>query len=242
VPELRILPVEGLPEIAEGDDLGGLIAEAADVEPGDVVVVSQKVVSKAEGRIVRLDDVEASGRARELAANHDPRQLEVILRESARVVRARAPLVIAETRHGFVCASAGVDASNASEPDTLVLLPLDPDASAAAIRRALRERTGHDVGVIVSDSFGRPWRNGIVDVAIGVAGLRPLDDWRGRVDANGYELRATVVAVADEIAAAAELVRGKTSSVPVAIVRGLDVAGEGTAQELVMPPARDMFR
>jgi coenzyme F420-0:L-glutamate ligase/coenzyme F420-1:gamma-L-glutamate ligase len=242
VPELRILPVEGLPEIAEGDDLGGLIAEAADVEPGDVVVVSQKVVSKAEGRIVRLDDVEASGRARELAANHDPRQLEVILRESARVVRARAPLVIAETRHGFVCASAGVDASNASEPDTLVLLPLDPDASAAAIRRALRERTGHDVGVIVSDSFGRPWRNGIVDVAIGVAGLRPLDDWRGRVDANGYELRATVVAVADEIAAAAELVRGKTSGVPVAIVRGLDVAGEGAAQELVMPPERDMFR
>ena len=242
VPELRILPVEGLPEIAEGDDLGGLIAEAAEVEPGDVVVVSQKVVSKAEGRIVRLDDVEASDRARELAANHDPRQLEVILRESARVVRARAPLVIAETRHGFVCASAGVDASNAPEPDTLVLLPLDPDASAAAIRRALRERTGHDVGVIVSDSFGRPWRNGIVDVAIGVAGLRPLDDWRGRVDANGYELRATVVAVADEIAAAAELVRGKTSGVPVAIVRGLDVAGEGTAQELVMPPERDMFR
>jgi coenzyme F420-0:L-glutamate ligase/coenzyme F420-1:gamma-L-glutamate ligase len=242
VPELRILPIEGLPEIAEGDDLGGLIAEAAKVEPGDVVVVSQKVVSKAEGRIVRLDDVEASDQARELAANHDPRQLEVILRESARVVRARAPLVIAETRHGFVCASAGVDASNASEPDTLVLLPLDPDASAAAIRRALRERTGHDVGVIVSDSFGRPWRNGIVDVAIGVAGLRPLDDWRGRVDANGYELRATVVAVADEIAAAAELVRGKTSGVPVAIVRGLDVAGEGTAQELVMPPERDMFR
>ncbi len=242
MPELRILPIEGLPEIAEGDDLGGLIAEAAEVEPGDVVVVSQKVVSKAEGRIVRLDDVEASDRARELAANHDPRQLEVILRESARVVRARAPLVIAETRHGFVCASAGVDASNAPEPDTLVLLPLDPDASAAAIRRALRERTGHDVGVIVSDSFGRPWRNGIVDVAIGVAGLRPLDDWRGRVDANGYELRATVVAVADEIAAAAELVRGKTSGVPVAIVRGLDVAGEGTAQELVMPPERDMFR
>ena len=242
MPELRILPVEGLPEIAVGDDLGELIAEAAEVEPGDVVVVSQKVVSKAEGRIVRLDDVEASDRARELAANHDPRQLEVILRESARVVRARAPLVIAETRHGFVCASAGVDASNAPEPDTVVLLPHDPDASAATIRRALRERTGHDVGVIVSDSFGRPWRNGIVDVAIGVAGLRPLDDWRGRVDANGYELRATVVAVADEIAAAAELVRGKTSGVPVAIVRGLDVAGEGTAQELVMPPERDMFR
>jgi coenzyme F420-0:L-glutamate ligase/coenzyme F420-1:gamma-L-glutamate ligase len=210
--------------------------------PGDVVVVSQKAVSKAEGRVVRLADVEASERARALAAHHDPRQLEVILREAVRIVRTRAPLVIAETRHGFVCASAGVDASNAPEPDTLVLLPLDPDASAAAIRQTLRARTGHDVGVIVSDSFGRPWRLGIVDVAIGVAGVRPLEDWRGRRDANGYELRATVVAVADEIAAAAELVRGKTAGVPVAVVRGLDVAGEGTAQDIVMPPDTDMFR
>ena len=242
MPELRILPVEGLPEIAERDDLGALIADHAQLEAGDVVVVSQKAVSKAEGRVVRLDDVEASRRARELAANHDPRQLEVVLREAVRVVRTRAPLVIAETRHGFVCASAGVDASNAPEPDTLVLLPLDPDASADGIRRTLRERTGHDVGVIVSDSFGRAWRTGIVDVAIGVAGLRPLEDWRGRVDANGYELRATVVAVADEIAAAAELVRGKTAGIPAAVVRGLDVAGEGTARELVMPPERDMFR
>jgi len=242
VPELRILPVEGLPEIAERDDLGALIADHAQLEAGDVVVVSQKAVSKAEGRVVRLDDVEASRRARELAANHDPRQLEVVLREAVRVVRTRAPLVIAETRHGFVCASAGVDASNAPEPDTLVLLPLDPDASADGIRRTLRERTGHDVGVIVSDSFGRAWRTGIVDVAIGVAGLRPLEDWRGRVDANGYELRATVVAVADEIAAAAELVRGKTAGIPAAVVRGLDVAGDGTARELVMPPERDMFR
>jgi len=242
VPELRILPVEGLPEIAEGDDLGALIAERTRLEAGDVVVVSQKAVSKAEGRIVRLDDVHASQRARELAADHDPRQLEVILREAARVVRTRPPLVIAETRHGFVCASAGVDASNAPEPDTLVLLPVDPDASAAAIRQRLRELAGCDVGVIVSDSFGRPWRNGIVDVAIGVAGLRPLEDWRGRVDANGYELRATVVAVADEIAAAAELVRRKTDGIAAAVVRGLDVAGEGSAQELVMPPERDMFR
>jgi len=231
-----------MPEVAAGDDLGALIAERVLLQGGDVVVVSQKAVSKAEGRVVWLDDVEASERARVLAADHDPRQLEVILREAVRVVRTRAPLVIAETRHGFVCASAGVDASNAPEPATLVLLPLDPDASAAAIREKLRERTGHDVGVIVSDSFGRPWRQGIVDVAIGVAGVRPLEDWRGRVDANGYELRATVVAVADEIAAAAELVRRKTAGVPVAIVRGLDVAGEGSAQELVMPPARDMFR
>ncbi len=242
MPELRIFPVEGLPEIADGDDLGELIAARVELEPGDVVVVSQKAVSKAEGRVVHLDGVEPSARARELAADHDPRQLEVILRESVRVVRTRAPLVIAETQHGFVCASAGVDASNAPGPDMLVLLPLDPDASAAAIRRTLRERTGHDAGVIVSDSFGRPWRNGIVDVAIGVAGLRPLEDWRGRCDANGYELRSTVVAVADEIAAAAELVRGKTAGAPAAVVRGLDVMGEGSGRELVMPPERDMFR
>ena len=242
MPELRIFPVEGLPEIVKGADLGALIADHAQLEAGDVVIVSQKAVSKAEGRVVRLDDVEASERARELAAQHDPRQLEVILREAVRVVRTRPPLVIAETQHGFVCASAGVDASNAPEPDTLVLLPLDPDSSAEAIRRTLEERTGHDVSVIVSDSFGRAWRMGIVDVAIGVAGLRPLEDWRGRVDANGYELRSTVVAVADEIAAAAELVRGKTAGIPVAVVRGLDVAGEGTGRELVMPPERDMFR
>jgi coenzyme F420-0:L-glutamate ligase/coenzyme F420-1:gamma-L-glutamate ligase len=231
-----------MPAIAEGDDLGALIAARAELENGDVVVVSQKAVSKAEGRVVRLTDVEASERARELAADHDPRQLEVILREATRVVRTRPPLVIAETRHGFVCASAGVDASNAPEPDTLVLLPLDPDASAQAIRATLRERTGTDVGVIVSDSFGRAWRMGIVDVAIGVAGLRPLEDWRGRVDENGYELRATVVAVADEIAAAADLVRGKTAGVPAVVVRGLDVAGNGSGQDLVMPPERDMFR
>lgn len=240
--ELRIFPVEGLPEIAEGDDLGALIAERARLEDGDVVVVSQKAVSKAEGRVVRLDDVEASERARELAADHDPRQLEVILQEAVRVVRTRAPLVIAETKHGFVCASAGVDASNAPEPDTLVLLPVDPDASAERIRRTLRERAGVDVGVVVSDSFGRAWRIGIVDVAIGVAGLRPVEDWRGRRDANDYELRATVVAVADEIAAAAELVRAKTAGIPAAVVRGLDVAGEGSGRELVMPPERDMFR
>jgi len=239
---ISIRPVEGLPEIEQGADLGALIAERTALDDGDVLVVAQKAVSKAEGRVVRLDEVEPSERARELAGGEDPRRLEVILSESARIVRTRPPLVIAETRHGFVCASAGVDASNAPEPDMLVLLPLDPDASAEAVRRSLRERTSHDVGVIVSDSFGRPWRNGIVDVAIGVAGLRPLEDWRGRKDANGYELHATVVAVADEIAAAAELVRGKTRGIPAAVVRGLDVGGEGSAQELVMQPERDMFR
>jgi coenzyme F420-0:L-glutamate ligase / coenzyme F420-1:gamma-L-glutamate ligase len=192
--------------------------------------------------VVRMDGVEPSDTARELAGGEDPRRLEVILREAARIVRARPPLVIAETRHGFVCASAGVDASNAPEGGTLVLLPLDPDASAARIRLGLLERTGRSVGVVVSDSFGRPWRQGTTDVAIGVAGIRPLLDLRGVRDATGYELHATTIAVADEIAGAAELVMGKTDSVPAAIVRGLDVADEGSARELVMPPERDLFR
>jgi coenzyme F420-0:L-glutamate ligase / coenzyme F420-1:gamma-L-glutamate ligase len=242
VPELRIIPIAGLPEIAEGDDLGRLIANGAELEDGDIVVVSQKAVSKAEGRVVRLDGVEPTDRARDLAAGSDPRQLEVILREAVRIVRTRPPLVIAETRHGFVCASAGVDASNAPEPDTVVLLPLDPDASAQRLRSRLRELVGCELGVIVSDSFGRPWRAGIVDVAIGVAGFRPLLDLRGQRDRVGYELRSTVVAVADEIAAAAELVMGKTAAVPAAIVRGLELGGEGSARELVMQPERDLFR
>jgi coenzyme F420-0:L-glutamate ligase/coenzyme F420-1:gamma-L-glutamate ligase len=231
-----------VPEIADGADLGALLAARAELEDGDVVVVAQKAVSKAEGRIVSLETVQASARARELAADHDPRQLEVILREAADVVRARPPLVIAETRHGFVCASAGVDASNAPAPGTLVLLPLDPDASAAGIRARLRELTGRTVGVIVSDSFGRAFRSGITGVAIGVAGLAPLVDLRGRRDRNGYELHATVIAVADEIAGAADLVMGKTDGIPAAIARGLDVAGEGSARELVMPRERDLFR
>ena len=237
-----MIPVEGIPEVREGDDLAALLAAAASFEDGDVLVVAQKVVSKAEGRMVSLDGVQPSEAARELAGDEDPRRLEVILREAARIVRSRPPLVIAETRHGFVCASAGVDASNAVGPGTLVLLPLDPDASAARIRLGLLERTGRAVGGVVSDSFGRAWRQGTTDVAIGVAGLRPLVDLRGVRDATGYELHATTIAVADEIAGAAELVMGKTSGVPAAIVRGLDVAGEGSARELVMPPERDLFR
>jgi len=237
---VHVLPLEGIPEVREGDDLGALLAEAADraggFEPGDVLVVAQKVVSKAEGRVMRLADVEPSQHARELAADHDPRQLEVILGEAARVVRTRPPLVIAETRHGFVCASAGVDQSNAGEADTLVLLPLDPDASA----RALADRLG--VGLIVSDSFGRPFRQGTIDVAIGVAGLPPLLDLRGTRDSTGYELRTTAIAVADEIAGAAELVMGKTNGIPAAIVRGLQLEGGGTAADLVMPADRDLFR
>lgn len=234
--------MHGLPEVVEGADLGGLIAGAAELQHDDVVVVAQKAVSKAEGRVVSLEDVEPSERARELAGDGDPRKLEVVLREAVRILRSRPPLVVAETRHGFVCASAGVDASNAPAQGMLVLLPEDPDASAQRIRGRIRERTGREVGVVISDSFGRPWRNGIADAAIGVAGLRPLLDLRGQRDAAGYELHATVVAVADEIAAAADLARGKTEGVPVVVVRGLSLAGEGSARELVMPPERDLFR
>jgi coenzyme F420-0:L-glutamate ligase/coenzyme F420-1:gamma-L-glutamate ligase len=236
------MPVAGLPEVEEGADLGALIAAAASFEDGDVLVVAQKVVSKAEGRVVSLADVEPSQQALELAADEDPRHVEVILRETARIVRSRPPLVISETRHGFVCASAGVDASNAPARDTLVLLPVDPDASAERLRERLRELTGRTIGVVVSDSFGRPFRHGTTDVAIGVAGIRPLLDLRGTTDASGYELRSTLIAVADEIAGAAELVRPKAGSVPAAIVRGLDLAGEGSARELVMPAERDLFR
>ncbi|HSL65657.1 MAG TPA: coenzyme F420-0:L-glutamate ligase [Gaiellaceae bacterium] len=240
---LEIFPVEGIPEVREGDDLAALVTARAVLADGDVLVVAQKAVSKAEGRVVRLADVEPSARARELAGEDgDPRRLEVILREAVRLVRVRGSFVIAETRHGFVCASAGVDASNAGEPDALVLLPLDPDASAGALRGRLRELTGRTVGVVVADSFGRPWRQGTTNVAVGAAGLPVLLDLSGRVDATGYELHATTIAVADEIAAAAELVMGKLDGIPAAVVRGLDLAGEGAARDLVLPPARDLFR
>jgi coenzyme F420-0:L-glutamate ligase/coenzyme F420-1:gamma-L-glutamate ligase len=239
---VTIAPVEGLPEIHEGDDIAALIAQRAELRDGDVLVIAQKAVSKAEGRVVRLAEVDPSEQARELAADRDPRQHEVILREAARLVRTRPPLVIAETRHGFVCASAGVDASNAPEPETVVLLPEDPDASAARIRDRLRELAGAEVGVIVSDSFGRPWRQGTTDIAIGAAGIRPLLDLKGMKDAVGYELHATVIAVADELTGAAELVMGKTSGVPAAVIRGVDARGDGDAQELVMPADRDLFR
>jgi coenzyme F420-0:L-glutamate ligase/coenzyme F420-1:gamma-L-glutamate ligase len=243
--KVEILPLEGIPELEDGDDLAALLAAAAGRAGGlrdaDVVVVAQKAVSKVEGRVVSLEDVTASDQARELAGDHDPRHLEVVLRESARIVRSRPPLLIAETRHGFVCASAGVDASNARGPGTLVLLPLDPDASAARLRDGLREHTGADVGVVVSDSFGRPWRQGTTDVALGVAGLTPLLDLRGTVDAAGYELHATQIAVADELAGAAELVLGKTAAVPAAIVRGVDLRGPGSGRDLVMPAERNLF-
>jgi coenzyme F420-0:L-glutamate ligase/coenzyme F420-1:gamma-L-glutamate ligase len=239
---ISILPVEGLPEIREGDDLGALIAARVELLDGDVLVVAQKAVSKAEGRVVRLDEVEPSARARELAGDEDPRRLEVILSESARLVRTRPPLVIAETSHGFVCASAGVDSSNAPEAGTVVLLPENPDASAARLRERVRDLAGAEVGVIVSDSFGRAWRQGTTDVAIGLAGIRPLLDLQGERDPAGYELHATVIAVADELAAAAELAMGKTSGIPATVIRGYDAGGDGSARDLVMPPERDLFR
>jgi coenzyme F420-0:L-glutamate ligase/coenzyme F420-1:gamma-L-glutamate ligase len=244
--ELRVIPLLGIPELDEGDDLGLLLVDAAvragGLQSADVLVVAQKVVSKVEGRVVDLSGIEPSERARELAADTDPRRTEVILREAREVVRARPPLVIAETRHGFVCASAGVDASNAKGPDTLVLLPVDPDASAAALRDVICRNLGVEVGVVVSDSFGRAWRRGTTDVALGVAGIAAIVDLAGQHDAAGYELHATEIAVADEIAGAAQLVMGKTNGIPAAIVRGLQLSGDGRGSELVMPRERDLFR
>ena len=244
--ELRVIPLPGIPELVDGDDLGALLVEAAaragGLEDEDVLVVAQKAVSKVEGRVVPLDGIEPSERARELAGATDPRRIEVILREAREIVRTRPPLVIAETRHGFVCASAGVDASNAGGPDLLVLLPIDPDASAQRLREAIRELAGVDVGVVVSDSFGRAWRRGTTDVALGVAGIVAVVDLAGSRDSAGYELHATEIAVADEIAGAAQLVMGKTDGIPAAIVRGLGVGGDGRGSDLVMPRERDLFR
>ena len=244
---VTVMPLRGIPELTRGADLGALLHDAAGAIGGlveaDVVVVAQKAVSKVEGRVVSLSDVVPSLRALELAGETgDPRHVEVILRESHEVVRSRPPLVIAETRHGFVCASAGVDASNAPADGVVVLLPLDPDASARRLRERLVELAECDVGVIVSDSFGRAWRQGTTDVALGVAGIAAVLDLRGTADARGQELQATQIAVADELAGAAELAMGKARQVPAAIVRGLDVRGDGQGQDLVMPRERDLFR
>jgi coenzyme F420-0:L-glutamate ligase / coenzyme F420-1:gamma-L-glutamate ligase len=238
-----VFPVTGIPELREGDDLAEAILSRVELEDGDIVVVAQKAVSKVEGRIIRLDDIEPSARAIEIAGDEeDPRRIEAILREAKSIVRIRPPLVICETRNGFICASAGVDASNTSEPGTLILLPLDPDGSAADLRDTLCERSGREVGVIMTDSFGRPWRQGTTDVAIGAAGVEVLQDLKGQRDPVGHTLRSTVIAVADEIAGAAQLVAGKLARVPVTIVRGLDLRGDGNAAEIPVPEERDLFR
>jgi coenzyme F420-0:L-glutamate ligase / coenzyme F420-1:gamma-L-glutamate ligase len=239
---LEAWALQGLPEVRPGDDLAALLRDGG-YEPGDVLVVAHKIVSKAEGALRALDGVAVGDRARELARDHgkDPRLVQVILDESAAVLRAERGVLICRTHHGFVCANAGVDASNAPEDGTLVILPRDPDASARALRAALPHRPA----VVIADSFGRAWRHGQCDVAIGIAGLTALDDWRGRRDPRGLELRATAIAVADEAAAAADLVRDKGSRAPAVVVRGLarhvsDDDGPGAAA-LLRPPAEDLF-
>lgn len=247
--ELRVFAVEGIPEVRQGDDLGALIvgamrAQGTPPATGDVLVVTQKIVSKAEGRVVDLAAVEPSAFARQIAEawEKDPRQVEVVLRESRRIVRMDRGVLICETRHGLVCANAGVDASNAAA-GSVVLLPEDPDASAQRIRERVRALAGSDVAVIVSDTFGRPWRNGLVNFAIGIAGMAALEDYSGQTDPAGYELRVTQMCWPDELAAAAELVMGKLDRVPVAVVRGLRWRPvEGSARELVREPEKDLFR
>jgi coenzyme F420-0:L-glutamate ligase/coenzyme F420-1:gamma-L-glutamate ligase len=251
---MEAVAIEGLGEIVPGDDLPTLVADAlssaADLLPlrdDDVLVVTQKIVSKAEGAIVDLTTVTPRPEAIDYARRYDrdARQVEVVLREARRVVRMASGVIITETRHGFVCANGGVDASNVGprSGDVVTLLPTDPDASADRIRAAVRARLGHDLPVIVSDSFGRPWRFGIVDVAIGVSGLLPLDDLRGSPDADGRAMRSTVRAVADEIASAAELVLGKTAGRPIALVRGAEFRrGEGRIADVLIPSAIDLFR
>jgi len=244
---LEVLAVEGIPEVRPGDNLADLIARAAghDLRAGDVVVVTHKIVSKAEGRLVDLRTVEPSAFAKGFAARYgkDPRQIEVVLRESRRTVRMDRGIIISETHHGFVCANAGVDASNVPGEEVVCLLPVDPDASAARLREALAARAGVELAVIVSDSFGRAWREGIANVAIGVAGMQPLADYRGQTDPHGFPLAASLLATADELAAAAELVMGKTTGIPVAVVRGYPYErAAGTGRALIMPPERDLFR
>lgn len=250
VRSLTVTPVEGLPEIKPGDDLGALIASAVAAQgdalrDGDVMAVAQKIVSKAEGRIVHLADVVPTARALEMAeeAGKDPRQIEVVLSETAQIVRWAHGVLISETRHGFVCANAGVDRSNAGAPDTVILLPIDPDASAAKLRADLRSRTGADVAIVVTDTFGRAWREGHMNVAIGIAGLPALKRYMGQHDPDDYELRVTEIAVADEVAAASELVMGKLDRRPAAIVRGLIVnEPPETARDYVRPAEKDLFR
>jgi coenzyme F420-0:L-glutamate ligase/coenzyme F420-1:gamma-L-glutamate ligase len=246
--ELHVLPVAGLPEFGPGMSVGAEIAVRAELADGDVVVVSQKIVSKAEGRVRRLSEVEPGAEARSLAdaLGKEPALVELILGESREVLRAERGVLIVETRHGFVCANAGIDSSNLPDAGTVSLLPEDPDGSARRIRREIATASGRTIATVVADSFGRAWRLGQAEVAIGCAGIAPLDDWRGRADAEGQELAATAIALADQVAGAADLVRDKASRVPAAVVRGLAhhvSADDGPgAAGLRRPRDEDLFR
>lgn len=245
----EVIAVEGLPEIRRGDDLARLMVEAArrqdtPIRDRDLLVVSQKIVSKTEGRLVRLSEVTPSARALTVAEEigRDPRLVEVILSESRRVVRQDKGVLIVETHHGWVCANAGVDQSNV-DADTACLLPEDSDRSAAQLRERLRALTGHDLAIVVADTFGRPWREGLVNVAVGLAGFQPIVSYLGKEDPAGHVLQATILALADELASAAEPVMGKLDRIPVVIIRGLDwERGEGSSRALMRDPARDLFR
>ena len=250
-PEIHAFGIEGIPEVQEGDDLALQIIEAArlqgrTIESRDILVVTQKIVSKAEGRVVTLDSVAASPLAVSISEDHrrDPRHTELILRESRRIVRMDRGVIISETHHGFTCANAGIDASNIPGEGTVALLPVDSDASARSIRQSIKERLSVDVAVIISDTFGRPWRNGATDVAIGVAGLDPMLSYVGQEDSHGNMMYTTVICVADELAAAAELVTGKVLGVPVAIIRGYpyEPMEDASHLDLLRDPDKDLFR
>ncbi len=250
-PEIRAIGIEGLPEVQAGDDLATQIMDACagqgtPIEDGDVLVVTQKIVSKAEGRVMTIDDVEASPLAVAITEGHrrDPRHTEMILRESRRIVRMDRGVIISETYHGYICANAGIDASNIPGANAICLLPVDPDASAQGIREAVRARLGVDVAVLVSDTFGRPWRNGATNVSIGVAGFNPVVSYIGEFDPHGNELHTTTIAVADELAATAELVTGKLLGVPVAIIRGYpyERMDEASSSAIVRDGDKDLFR
>jgi coenzyme F420-0:L-glutamate ligase / coenzyme F420-1:gamma-L-glutamate ligase len=248
--EVRIIGLQGLPNVAPGTDLAQVITEAAQTQglafaSGDIMVVTQKIVSKAEGRLVDLRTVRPSPFAVRVAAvqEKDPQVVEVVLRETKRVVKMAQRTIISETHHGFVCAHAGVDESNVAGEGTVALLPVDADASARRLRQGIRERAGVDLAVIISDTFGRPWREGLVNVAIGIAGMEPLKDYRGLPDTEGRILKVTTLAVADELASAAELVMGKLDRVPVAVIRGYPYTpGEGDSKRLLRAPEKDLFR
>ena len=248
--ELRVIGLPGIPIVTPGMDLAALIQQASTaaataLQAGDILVVTQKVVSKAEGHLIVLKDIIPSPLAESFARQwgKDPRHVEVVLQQSRRIVKMDRGVLITETHHGFICANAGVDQSNIEGEEVVAVLPPDPDASARAIRQALRERLGFDVAVIISDTFGRPWRYGLVNIAIGLSGIEAIKDYTGQLDAQGYELRVTALAIADELAAAAELVMNKLDNVPVAVIRGYEYPrGEGSLAQLIRAAERDLFR